>query len=157
MPVEVVEHRLSEEEMECPICGETMAEIGKVVRRTLKIVPAQVSIREDWYYTYTCRRCQNEGTKTPVVKSEKAPAVISGSLAGSRGAYHGPEILHGQPPVPSGAGVGAAGREAEPTDHEQLDSAVCGGLAEAEITEDLGSAGCKDPWGIVALASNLSI
>ena len=76
-----MEHRLSEEERECPICGETMTEIGKEVRRTLKIVPAQVSIREDWYYTYACRRCQNEGTETPVVKAEKAPAVISGSFA----------------------------------------------------------------------------
>lgn len=154
--MEVVEHRLSEEERKCPVCGETMAKIGKEVHWTLKIIPAQVSIREDWYYTYACRRCQNERTETPVVKSEKAPAVISGSLAGSRGAYHGPEILHGQLPVPSGAGVGAAGREAEPTDHEQLDSAVCGGLAEAKITEDFGSAGCKDLRGIVTLASNLS-
>jgi len=41
-----------------------MAEIGKEVRRTLKIIPAQVSIRENWYYTYACRTCQNEGTET---------------------------------------------------------------------------------------------
>lgn len=80
VPVEVVEHRLSDEERECPICGETMAEIGKEVRRTLKIIPAQVSIREDWYYSYACRKCQNEGTETPVVKVEKTPAVIPGSF-----------------------------------------------------------------------------
>lgn len=88
VPVEVVEHRLSEEELECPICGETMAEIGKEVRRTLKIVPAQVSIREDWYYTYACRRCQNEGTETPVAKAEKAPSVISGSFASPEAVAH---------------------------------------------------------------------
>ena len=88
VPVEVVEHRLSEEERECPICGETMAEIGKEVRRTLKIIPAQVSIREDWYYTYACRRCQTEGTETPVVKVEKTPAVIPGSFASPEAAAH---------------------------------------------------------------------
>lgn len=88
VPVEIVEHRLSEEERECPICGELMAEIGKEVRRTLKIIPAQVSIREDWYYTYACRRCQNEGTETPVVKAEKAPAVIPGSYASAEAVAH---------------------------------------------------------------------
>ena len=88
VPVEIVEHRLSEEERECPICGEFMAEIGKEVRRTLKIIPAQVSIREDWYYTYACRRCQNEGTETPVVKAEKAPAVIPGSYASAEAVAH---------------------------------------------------------------------
>ena len=88
VPVEVVEHRRSEEELECPICGETMREIGKEVRRTLKIIPAQVSIREDWYYTYACRRCQEEGTETPVEKAEKEPAVIPGSYASPEAVAH---------------------------------------------------------------------
>lgn len=56
-------------------------------------------------------------------------------LAGSRGAYHGPEVLHGQPPVPTGAGVGAAGREADPADHEQLDFAVRRGWLEPVYDE----------------------
>lgn len=34
--------------------GTMMQEIGKEVRRTLKIIPVQVRIREDWYYTYAC-------------------------------------------------------------------------------------------------------
>lgn len=86
--MEVVEHRLSEEERECPVCGAAMAEIGKEVRRTLKIIPAQVSIREDWYYTYACRRCQNVGTETPEAKAEKAPSVISGSFASPEAVAH---------------------------------------------------------------------
>ena len=84
VPVEVVEHRLSDAELECPICGETMREIGKEVRRTLEIIPAQVRIREDRYYTYACRKCQEEGTETPVEKVEKGPAVIPGSYASPR-------------------------------------------------------------------------
>lgn len=56
VPVDVVEHRLSEEERICEECGTVMEEIGKEVRRTLQIIPAQVRIREDWYYTYACQK-----------------------------------------------------------------------------------------------------
>ena len=37
VPVEVVEHRLPEEELTCPECGGTMTEIGKEVRRKVKL------------------------------------------------------------------------------------------------------------------------
>ena len=52
VPVEVVEHRLPAEELVCPECGSTMTEIGKEVRRRLKLVPAKAVVVEDWYYTY---------------------------------------------------------------------------------------------------------
>ena len=39
VPVEVVEHRLPEEERVCPECGSTMVETGKEVRRRLKLEP----------------------------------------------------------------------------------------------------------------------
>ena len=80
-PVEVVEHHLSEEERMCPECGTAMAVIGKDVRRSLKIIPAQVVIREDVYYTYGCPQCKVDGTDVPIVKAEKDPAVIPGSFA----------------------------------------------------------------------------
>ena len=41
IPVEVVEHRLSEEERVCPQCGEMMQEIGTEVRERLVFVPAR--------------------------------------------------------------------------------------------------------------------
>ena len=40
LPVDVVEHRISEEERICDECGTVMEEIGKEVRRTLQIIPA---------------------------------------------------------------------------------------------------------------------
>ena len=43
-PVEVVEHRLSEEDRVCPHCGETMREIGKEVRESLGFHPATVVV-----------------------------------------------------------------------------------------------------------------
>lgn len=81
VPVEVVEHRLSEEELVCPECGATMVEIGREVRRTLKIIPAQVSVREDVYFTYACPKCKQENIEVPIVKAPKEPAVIPGSFA----------------------------------------------------------------------------
>lgn len=88
VPVEVVEHRMSAEDLECPVCGETMEEIGKEVRRSLVMIPAQVKIREDWYYTYACRTCTKESTETPVVKTEKEAPVISGSYASAEAIAH---------------------------------------------------------------------
>lgn len=38
----------------CPACGSTMTEIGKEVRRRIKMIPAQVVVVEDRYYTYAC-------------------------------------------------------------------------------------------------------
>ena len=51
---EVVEHRLSEGERTCDTCGAVMEEIGKEVRRSLKMEPARFWIQEDVYYTYDC-------------------------------------------------------------------------------------------------------
>ena len=88
VPVEVVEHRIPENELDCPVCGTAMMEIGRDVRRTLVMIPAQVKIREDWYYTYACKRCKEEEIETPVVKTEKAVPVISGSYASAEAIAH---------------------------------------------------------------------
>ena len=88
IPVEVVEHRLPEEELACPKCGTEMVEIGKEVRQTLEMKPAQFYLREDWYYTYACRKCQNEEIETPVTKAPKEPAVIPGSYASASVVAH---------------------------------------------------------------------
>ena len=88
VPVEVVEHRMSGEELGCPSCGDEMVEIGKEVRRSLVMIPAQVKIREDWYYTYACKRCKEENIETPVVKTEKEAVVIPGSYASPEAIAH---------------------------------------------------------------------
>ena len=58
-----------------------MEQIGREVRRTLVLHPAAATIREDVYYTYACQRCKAEAIETPILKTEKAPPVISGSFA----------------------------------------------------------------------------
>ena len=88
VPVEVVEHRLPEEELVCPKCGDTMTEIGKDVRRRLKMIPAKVVVVEDWYYTYACRKCEMENTETTVVKAPRESNFIPGSFATPEAAAH---------------------------------------------------------------------
>ncbi len=80
-PVEVVEHRLEGDDLICPECGETMVEIGKEVRRTLVIRKPEISIHEDWYYTYACPKCKQENTEVPIAEAPKDKALISGSFA----------------------------------------------------------------------------
>ena len=86
--VDVVEHRIPEEERICEECGTVMQEIGKEVRRTLQIIPAQVRVREDWYYTYACQTCDESAEQTPVVKTPKESSVIPGSFASPEAIAH---------------------------------------------------------------------
>jgi len=81
IPVETIEHGLSEEERSCPRCGEVMEEIGTQVRETLKFIPAKVILQRDVYYTYACRNCGKGDISTPVVKTPKEPALLPGSFA----------------------------------------------------------------------------
>ena len=144
-PTEVVEHRLSEEERTCDTCGAVMEEIGKEVRRSLKMEPARFWIREDVYYTYACKQCEAETGEGNLRKTPRQPVLCPGSFALPRGGgpYHDAEIRHVLAAVPSGAGVSAAGAEAIPADHGQLDPAGLGHLAAA-VYDALHRKLCKE-------------
>lgn len=88
IPVEVVEHRLSEEERVCPQCGELMREIGTEARETLKLIPAKAILRRDVYYTYACENCEKNDVSTPIMKAPKEPSVIPGSFASAQAIAH---------------------------------------------------------------------
>lgn len=88
IPVEVVEHRLSEGERVCPQCGERMREIGTEVRETLKLIPAKAILRRDVYYTYPCENCEKNDISTPIMKAPKEPSVIPGSFASPEAIAH---------------------------------------------------------------------
>lgn len=74
IPVEVIEHRLSDEERVCPQCGEEM-------RETLVLIPAKAVLWRDVYYTYACENCEKNDISTPIAKALREPAVIPGSFA----------------------------------------------------------------------------
>ncbi len=81
-------HRLLNEELVCPEGGSTMTEIGKDVRRHLKLVPAKVVVVEDWYYTYACQNWEKENTQTPVVTTAREPNFIPGSFVAPEAVAH---------------------------------------------------------------------
>ena len=85
-PTEVVEHRLPEEERICSACGSQMVEIGKEVRRTLQMKPAKFWVRDDVYYTYACKNCEQETGEANIVKAAKEPALLPGSFASAEAA-----------------------------------------------------------------------
>ena len=87
-PVEVVEHRLPEEERICGVCGSEMVEIGKEIRRTLQMEPPRFWVREDWYYTYACKHCEQETGEAVIEATPMEPAVLPGSFASPSAIAH---------------------------------------------------------------------
>ena len=87
-PVEVVEYRLPEEERICGVCGNEMVEIGKEVRSTLQMEPPRFWVREDWYYTYACKHCEQETGEAVIETTPMEPAVIPGSFASPSAIAH---------------------------------------------------------------------
>lgn len=83
---EIVEHKA--DNTVCPECGTEMAVIGKEIKRRLKIIPAKVSIVEDWYYTYACEDCKKNGTDVTVVKAVEEAPFIKGSYATAEAAAY---------------------------------------------------------------------
>lgn len=88
LPVEVVEHRLGEEDRHCPDCDTQMVEIGKESHRSLKITPPQYCVVEDVYYTYACKCCEQETGETVIVKTPKTSMVFPGSFASPEAIAH---------------------------------------------------------------------
>lgn len=74
IPTKQVEHRLEDEDLVSPQCGDTMTEIGKEVVRTLEIIPAQAVVREDIYYTYACQKCNKTANGASDSTTQKASA-----------------------------------------------------------------------------------
>lgn len=87
-PAEVVEHRLPENERICSACGSEMVEIGKEVRRSLMMEPAEFWVREDVYYTYACKNCEQETGEANIVKAAKESALLPGSFASAEAVAH---------------------------------------------------------------------
>lgn len=86
-PVEKIEHCLSEKERICEECGTVMDEIDHKIRRTLVIIPATVKVREEGFYTYACRNCNQKNDHTPR-KQARVPTVLPGSFASSEAIAH---------------------------------------------------------------------
>jgi transposase len=83
LPVERIDYELTEDERDCPKCGEIMGDIGVNISRELKLIPAKVVAVEHAAHTYACNNCQKTSDSTPIFKAESPKPLISGSLASS--------------------------------------------------------------------------
>ena len=81
LPIEIVEYRLSAEDMDCPRCSEMLHEMKKEVRKELKVIPAQVMVTEHVRYVYACRNCQKNDITTPIIAAPMPNPAIKNSLA----------------------------------------------------------------------------
>ena len=88
LAVETIEYRLSPEEQVCPACGEHLHEMSTEVRQELKVIPAQVSVVKHIRYVYTCRHCDKENIKTPVITAPMPHPVLPGSIASPTAIAH---------------------------------------------------------------------
>ena len=69
-------------------CSNVKHEMSKQVKRVLEIIPAQVKVREDVYFVYSCRTCEHSETTTPITTVEMPASVIPGSLASPSAIAH---------------------------------------------------------------------
>ncbi len=79
LEVERIEYKL--DDTTCPECGEELHVMTKEIRKELKIIPAQVKIIEHVKYIYSCRNCENTGTKATILKAATPTALIPKSFA----------------------------------------------------------------------------
>lgn len=81
LPTETIEYRLSDEEQVCSCCGESLHEMSTKVRKELQVIPAQVKVLEHVRHVYSCRHCERNDIKTPIVTAPMPAPVYPGSLA----------------------------------------------------------------------------
>ena len=65
-----------------------MEEIGKEVRRSLKMEPARFWIQEDVYYTYACKQCEAETGEGNLRKTPRQPTLCPGSFSSPEAVAH---------------------------------------------------------------------
>lgn len=80
LPVEVIEYDLSEDKQQCPECNEKLHKMSKEVRKELVIIPAQVKVVKHVRSVYSCRKCERENIKTPIITAPMPAPVLAGSF-----------------------------------------------------------------------------
>lgn len=81
LPIELIEHRLPEEEQVCSQCGGEMHEMSTQTRDELVIIPAQVKVNRHVRYVYSCRHCDKNEINTPILTALGPAPLIPKSLA----------------------------------------------------------------------------
>lgn len=82
VPVEEEIIDLPEEEKVCGVCGSRLEVVGqRVIRETLKFVPARLTVVRTIAKVYGCPKCKDEADKAYIVTAKAADALIPHSYA----------------------------------------------------------------------------
>lgn len=81
LPVERIVYTLDDDDLVCEVCQSPLHEMTEEIRKELKIIPAQVLIVEHVRKVYTCRSCEQNADKTPIITAPMPAPVIPGSFA----------------------------------------------------------------------------
>ena len=81
LPIEVIEHRLGQDEQVCSQCGGPMHEMSTQVRDELVMIPAQAKVNRHVRYVYGCRHCDKHEINVPIVTAPGPAPLIPKSLA----------------------------------------------------------------------------
>jgi transposase len=88
LPVEEIVYDLPANAQVCPQCDGALHEMGADVRTEIKIIPATVTVVRHVRPKYTCRHCQNQELKTPVLTAPMPAPAFPGSLASPSAVAH---------------------------------------------------------------------
>jgi transposase len=88
LPVEVVEHKLPEEEQVCDVCGGDMHEMSVEITREIEIIPPQVKVIEHRRSVYACGDCERNEITTPVITAPMPKRTLPGSIASAATIAH---------------------------------------------------------------------
>ena len=81
LPVEMIIYSLPAEEQTCSCCAGKLHKMKTEIPQELEIIPAKVSVMQHVRKVYACRKCQQEGTTTPIITAPMPNPVLKGSLA----------------------------------------------------------------------------
>jgi transposase len=81
LPVEVVEHKLTEEEQVCDLCGSKLHEMSAEITKEIEIIPPKVKVIEHRRLVYACGDCEKNEETTPVITAQMPKRTLPGSIA----------------------------------------------------------------------------
>ncbi|MCK5758310.1 MAG: IS66 family transposase [Clostridiales bacterium] len=81
LPVEEVHHEIPKEDRICGDCGHSLHDMGNNKRDEIEIIPAKAIVKRHITHKYSCRNCEETGTKTTIVKADSPKPLIKGSMS----------------------------------------------------------------------------
>jgi transposase len=81
LPVEEIEYALAEEERICPECAGPLHQMGVDVSQEIKIIPASVILVKHNRSKYSCRHCNRNEIKTPILTAPMPKTAFPNSRA----------------------------------------------------------------------------